>query len=500
MDDLIREVRQYRPADVLIQCRKLSLELAGRSEPLLMTVPSHLDRFGIERRIAVTLFYPALIVRISLLVGSRLGSGTLSDGRFLRILRIVSELYEPADGLVTLLQIFYEQGWYQKDIGRAIGRAIILYRDIPRELEYPRFDVEAEIQARLGLPVEDYFGIAFLLFALVFDPDKNPFFYPTIVRTARLNDRIQELLVPDKVRAFLKTASADQEQFRRIASEKSLVGTGLARYDYNPLFEAPLIEIDGSGFIAPVPDMLVWRIEDAPYWELRNHYRGVGAYNPFADFFGKEIFERYVGLQLMAAFPGSSVIPELRYPGPLGEMAGPDWVVILGEVGLAIECTVGSLSIAAMTGFDTALLESSLRDRYIRKINAIPQTIEDLGTRFSQYGIHKVKKWHRLLVYKEPLYTLPILREKYIDPAVSNNAKPYHLLSIEEFEDLVTLEASYGVARLLSEKEAAQNELNQSFREFLGNLGRQHGLNFANKLVKQAKDQFLSALVSDTLN
>lgn len=312
IDELRAEVRRYRPADVLAQCRNLSLQLARRrGQPLEIQIPPQIDKFGQSRTIRVAPYSVALITRLSLMEGSWLAPGELNDLRFRRLLRIVSELDDPAlTPQELLLRTWDEQAWYQRDITHTIGRGLIWYREIPKTLVAPEIDLPTAFEKHLGMSVDDFFGLAFLLFSIASSPNETPFQYFTTMRPRGLTKRATDLLGSDQVKAFLAASASTQAEFRKRAIAWNSETDGVGRYDMNPLVERPLISIDGSGHVAPIPDLLIWMVDEQPYWRLRDAYRGDGRKQPFAAFFGKQIFERYVG-DLLADQP-----PHARPPRP----------------------------------------------------------------------------------------------------------------------------------------------------------------------------------------
>ena len=81
-----------------------------------------------------------------------------------------------------------------------------------------------------------------------------------------------------------------------------------------------------------------------------------------------------------------------------------------------------------------------------------------------------------------------------IDSKVTKDARPYHLMSVEEFEDFVTVASAIGVEALFSEKNSTTVLQEQDFRTFIGDVGRRKGLDSANREVKGIQDAFFAKL------
>lgn len=489
LNDLRREVEQYRPVDVLIRCRAFALAWsADRSQPLRIELPRQLDRFGRDRTLAIAPWALALISRLSLIGGSELAPGTLDDRGFLRILRISTELYDDElDARSLLLRTAEEQIWYQRSLRKALGRALWMYSLVPRQTTVPSFDFTAEFVSEFGLDPENFVAIAFLLYSILSATLETPYQFLMTMDTSQLNSRARAVLSPDNLRLFLDAASADPERYREAAAAHSPLSRGLGRYDLDPLLDFPIIELPGHGNIAPIPDALVWFAEHGPYWRLRAASRGADAVQPFGTFFGKHIFEPYVGELLADRFGADALLSEddTQYQ----DGAGPDWIVRLGDTALAIEVTVGTVR----RGIEVDQLERFLDDRIGRRINALPEKIRKLSEARPELGLSDVRQWHRIVVTKEPLPWIPWIRGEFLDPKLAPGAAPYHLMDIEELEDLLAYEPNYGVAKLLADFESNPDP-EQDIRSRLSEFFKTTGNRLVPGRLVELQDEFFDSL------
>lgn len=492
LDELITSVRRYRPSEILKACHTYSLRCATQNHrPLDVSV----DEVGVTRVIRVAPYSLGLIARLALLHGSELVVGGLDERHFRRILAKVADLYEPMAAVPLLIRTGYEQGWYQEDIKRALARAVVMYRDIPATLDAPEFDLGAEFEALCGLSVDEFLGLSFLAFSKMSAPDGANVFLTT-VRPQSMPPQVTRLWTRDKLARLLSFCATDIAGYRSIAASNPAGRDASARYAFNPLFSRPIIDLGPGGHVAPLPDLLIWRAEWAPYWELREAHRQDGITNDFATFFGKEIFERYIGLQLEDSLSAARRFSEgeTSFRTGRGESAGPDWIAIQEDQGLAVECTIGSVPVVARTDGDVDQVERALRIHYAPRMNKLPEKVAQTTRMRRDLGLADVRRWHYVVVYKESIPFLGFLRPKLLDPHLSADGRSVHLMSISEFENLVAVEGTLGVMSLLQEKAANPAWQALEFREFLHEITVSRGVGAANQLLATAQNDFLSAL------
>ena len=462
LDQLRAEVRRYRPVEVLQLSRWLAMRL--RDEPTHLyefPIPREIDPAGRVGRVALNA--AALLARLSLVEGSSLAIESLDRHGALRLFGLIAGLYEPDEPVTLLINTWDEQAWYQRDLGHAFGRGLMWYREIPRMLDDPKIDIPTAFEAHLGMSVDDFFGLAFLIYSIVSSPAQTPYQYLTTLRPGVLGQRVQDLVRPEALTKLVDAMSVDQDGYRRLAAAHNFVSSGTGRYDFDPLRVRPIINIKGSGQIVPIPDLLVWFVDEQPYRLLRAAFRGNGRSNPFADFFGKEIFERYVGLLAAEQMPTARVISE-RETEYGGGRSGPDWIIVQGTVGIAIEVVIAEVS-QTPRGGELAALNKVIADSIAPRASKVPEKIEGLLRSRPDLRLDAVERWYRLVVTKSPLPWPAYMKPKLVDPVVAEHAQPFHLLGIEEFESLLASESEYGVTNVL--REAEQTEDSADFRTLL---------------------------------
>lgn len=464
IDDLISQVRKYRPADVLTRVAQWSSRLDDYvrkhgNRPMPVELPRHLSSGGLLQRIVVAHYQLALIAKLSLMEGHALGPGQMTDDTFLRLLRMVAELYDPkskVDAQTLIFRTIYEQAPYQEQTWQAIPRALLMYIDANEEIAEPEFEIDLEFRSNFGLSIEEFLTLGVAFYSQL---NADPVFYPLAGWHTDVQG-MREVLTRENVVAFLRLVGADQRRFKEKCSEVPSSGIEQGRYDFNPLFKYPLIDIGSGKYVAPLLYLLTWRLYHGPFHELADIYRGEGRDNPFRRFFGR-VFHEYVGLLLRDAMPGCDIAPEAGAPDP-----GPvDWLVRIGSAALAVECRAADLKLETKSSGDPARVEAELERVAIDTIARLPAKIGFLQEHASAYGLNGVDTWHSLLVVKEPLLPVPLTRA-LID---SKLEKPfaYHLLSIADFEQLVALHEIVGVENILAEKAHDHGEISKDFRTFL---------------------------------
>lgn len=460
LDELIAEVAQYRPSDVLSSVRDWSNKFEAHlkdqgNRPMFVKVPRHISHRGLEQQIAVTHHFLAMIAKLSLLNGHRLAAGTLTEDRFLRILRMATELYDPVDKGKPERMIFREiskQAPYQDDVWSPIPRALLLYRDAAARVPDAAFDIDAEFQAHSGLDVKTFLTLGFLLFAQ-FTSERA--FYPLVGWHATAEHvRELDILTRDKIEALLRLVAADQQRFKEESVRSSASGTGNDQYDWNVLFKHPTIDIGGGNHMLPIGRLLLYRVEDAPFYELADLHQREGVENRFRTFFG-EVFQEYVGLLLDDAFP-SQARPEAGTP-PV------DWLLRVGDDALLIECRMSEFTIATKSTGDFSHIENDLERIARDTIEKLPAKKEFLQAHASDFGLNGVQNWHYLVVVRKPLHPVTQVRG-WIDRLLATPV-PYHLLSVGDFEQLLALEED-GVEKVLADKAQSPEELSKDFRSF----------------------------------
>lgn len=459
LDELVGQLRQYRPADVLSSIRDWSDKFEDHlkdqgNRPMFVKLPKQVSYRGLDQQIAVTHHFLAMLAKLSLLNGHPLSPGTLNEDRFLRLLRMATELYDPADKGHAERMIFREiskQSPYQDDLWSPIPRALLLYRDAAARVANRAFDIDAEFQAHFGIDVKTFLTLGFLLYAQ-FTSERA--FYPLVGWHATAEPvRDLGILTRDNIEAMLRLVAADQARFKQESIQLSASGTGNDQYDWNVLFKWPCIDIGQGNHVLPVGRLLIYRVENAPFYELADQYQTGSQENAFRVFFGS-VFHEYVGLLVDDAFPSQA----------RAEAGSPpvDWLLRVGDDALLIECRTSEFTVPTKSVGDAKLVERDLERIARETIEKLPVKRAYLEDHAADFGLEGVQRWHYLVVVRKPLLPVPLVRA-WIDRQLTSPV-PYHLLSIGDFEQLLALQED-GVHKVLADKESPA-EMGKDFRTF----------------------------------
>ena len=222
-----------------------------------------------------------------------------------------------------------------------LGRTIFLYDEMIKDVKTPTFIKELvnfKFEEKFGLPLLDFIKIGFLLWAGSRNPGGMNREYFEIARR-------QEMPIPnDKiVQKCLEHVACDLYQFKTICMERELMEGDLHAYKFNPLFEYPIIrpwkgnhqeKTKDDKFIAPVPNLVLYRFTIGLYYQLFNTFK-----ESFSTAFGN-LFELYVGKLLeWCELPGKFLTEnDIKKYLPNYKGKKPDYVVFCDGGIILIEC------------------------------------------------------------------------------------------------------------------------------------------------------------------
>jgi len=205
----------------------------------------------------------------------------------------------------------------------------------------------------LGAPLMQAVGVAMLLYgsahanAGIFDPrwmDR-----PDFAEILRIVSRDDVLSVIDTV--FVNTF----EEYRAQAEIMPQLPF-LERYRVNPLTARPLIRLPDERLIAPIPQLILWKLSP-----LELYYQGIKRWKePFTRDMG-ELLEDYVGRQF-DALADAEVWPEVVYKVGKNEVKSVDWIIVFTNLVLLVEVKATRVPAPARAG------DPTLDNTYIRTL------------------------------------------------------------------------------------------------------------------------------------
>lgn len=221
-----------------------------------------------------------------------------------------------------------------------LGRTLYLYNEMIKDKNAPIFIKELvnhKFEEKFGLPLHDFINIGFTLFAGSLRPGGMDREYFETARKQNMNISNDEI-----VKKCLEQIACDPNQFKKECNDK-LLEEDFHAYKFNPLFKYPIIRPWKNGiqgkpkddkFIAPVPNLILYRFTTGLYFQLFDIYK-----LDFSKPFG-ELFEKYVGeLLVWCKLPGK-VLTENDIMALIPKYKGkkPDYVIFCEEGVIFIEC------------------------------------------------------------------------------------------------------------------------------------------------------------------
>ena len=426
-DEFGRDVAQYCPTALVQMCGNACRELERSDQT---------GRQGTlnGRNLIVTQHAFAELAMWAMRNHPHAGGKQPSRGDVIRLANNVYSIQDPflgteAGGIMNLVRALYEQAPYQEQLQYLIPRHIILYL----ESNPPRssFDLDNAFRKATSLTVKEFMTIGFVFYSAAL---AYPSFERGFVEKSQVKS-IKPYVSPEKVDAFLATASADFEIFRNLRLQEEKDAPGFGRYTFNPLLDRPVIKLSNGLLCVPVPRLLIYRITRGVYYDLMRACSQIQG-NPFLDWFGVA-FERYIGTLLKSAFGEDKVYSESRYGK--SEKAGPDWVVILGDSALILECRSGRLPQKIRSQADRTEVLKMVRRNIVSPANKIRGKIEGLQKGITRIPTGEVRSYVPAIVTYQEWYptpwTLDVAKQEL--KATSAGEFSFELMSVDDIEWLL---------------------------------------------------------------
>lgn len=340
-------------------------------------------------------------------------------------------------------QFPYQLGNYRNEV----ARAFVLFEEIAEAAKGDGFDIPDAFLKLSGLSVRDFMinGVAYWAQA------GKPIVAPMTTSVASLKD----ILTPEKQGKFLALTAADYSGFR-LCQEMQEKKPGFERFQFNCLNTYPLIKPDRfMQLLCPIPNLLLRRFTRGLYYYLLDEYSGGGKQSTFSAFFGKFIFERYVGDQLKSYFDPEKVLGERK----IGESdLSCDWIVVEDRFVILIECKTTGLTVRGKTFAETEQLTEDLKRRIVSGVKACERTRNAIES--GQPGLEGLagKQTINLVVLYDEVYLFnaPPYRN-IVEDELKKAGLPgvaYQVTPIAELEYTLPTLAKAGFGNLLSEKMA----------------------------------------------
>ena len=311
-------------------------------------------------------FIPAMVTKYAIL-NSNMHSGwfPIWNDDFIPIIKMITDysIYDPNfdlsdksfkekedDVASFLLKKIGSQSRLDVQVRNALSGTIYLYEEMAKDENAPPFIKElisVQFEKKYKVSISDFLKIGYLLFASSSKSTNKGGLTGEYFEKARK----QGISIPNNevIDNCLKQIACDQYQFRKICMENESKDDFYNSYKINPLLKFPIIRLwnpngqknlNTDRFIAPVPNLLIYRLTTGLYYQLFN--MNENEKEKFSMEFGK-LFESYTGVLLGWYKLPDKILSEneikKHIPGyKKRNIKIPDWMIFCEEGVILIEC------------------------------------------------------------------------------------------------------------------------------------------------------------------
>lgn len=346
-----------------------------------------------------------------------------------------------------LVRMSYEEFPFQIINHRAdIPRALILFEQLAESAAGAGFDVASAFREVTGLTVREFLFNGFAFWA-----NAGAGAIKTPLTTSIL--ALQDTLKPENQERFLSIVSTDYATFRKF-QDKQLIKDGYEKHQFNCLNSFPLIRTGRrSLLVSPIPLLLIRRITRGIYYYLQEAYSKGGDRNDFTQFFGKHLFEPYVGMQLRSLPLHTSLSDERDISR---SEKSCDWILTEGNAVTLIECKTLGLTARAKAFAETEIVTDDLRKRIVKAVHALARTKEAIDKGVAGFESLRGKTTRNLIVLYDEVYLFNSLLYREL---LQNDLKqeglentPFQVCSIAELEYAIPILGQTPLASMLDGK------------------------------------------------
>lgn len=377
-------------------------------------------------------------------------------------------------------------------------RSLLLFLDAAKSVAGDtggsHFDFEQEFQNLFGITLEEFTTVAFVAWTAAAAMPQG-FTGEYFAKAKR-----QGIKLPgdDVILAALTHLSADRVRMKETHEQLRQPDRRFRMYDQNPLLTHPILRpfkseryslTDSCTFIAPLPDLITYKLTTGLYYELKRA-RG----KDFTRWFGHP-FEAYIGELLRHSVPNGSLWSEraLRefYPTRLGK--APDWVVLDGSTCILVECKATEFYRDVVSKSDEEDILDNLEQtrKGIRQLYEFKQAI--LNTTPGLERFHNCSRILPLLVTLEPLYLMNGgWGREFIDEQLVAGGIPkfsWQILDMQSLEILQPhLKGGFGFGRALDMIGESDPD------HIIEKIAQSTGLAFKDSFMSQKFDELVARL------
>lgn len=323
------------------------------------------------------------------------------------------------------------------------AQPFMLYKKIPNILKgkCPKytFDIESAFFDLNGFSISDFIDVCFIIHSVAV---KNNHFTRAYLEKSREKLNVPEEITVSKI---VDSIAGDPEKLSTYYYKFRNDNRKYRMYDLNPLFLFPIVRpwshndrvpYSKDRMIAPVPNLIAYRMSTGVYYQLFNEYK-----TSFSDSFGI-IFENYVGWILKEAVYEEKIVHERTIRKSFPEEFGPvpDFVILDDDSVVLIECKATKFTRRALvTGKENYVIDSLKQlIKGLIQLGKFRKACIDKHPSLKMF--HKYKSFETVLLTIEPLYLInSVLFREMINEELSKEGVPkfdWIILSINELETL----------------------------------------------------------------
>lgn len=390
-----------------------------------------------------------------LLHASNLGVGTMNWGRFRCLSGMCVNLDDPiqhdpnwkhADPSGFFERMLAQQITPQRrNLIQKYGLALGLFRDVG-PVDWPKpYDVRADMEAELRIPLEQFMGMGHVTFALRTAKHQNNECIGTFkpMMLAEAFRKGIEFCVPEVWTPYLDRVSCTRDEFREISAAPiyNVQSHLFEQFGFNPLRRFPIINLGESRYLAVDPELVVERVTLGLFYDLFERDR-----TQFSERFGYA-FEQFIGQLLGSVCPSDRLWSAAEWERTTGQSKRQslklgDWAYVGDSCTVLLECKSLRPTLELTTyGSDRSLVDLTRRvAAALEQLIGHTQGIND--GKWEQSGLSKAPTVGVIVTYGK-FYTVngPFAR-KCIRKSIIDSGKiaiPFIVLSLDELDTALRL-------------------------------------------------------------
>lgn len=377
------------------------------------------------------------------------------------------------------IRLSYQQFPFQAGINYLIPRTLFLFDEIVNALPKDKIDIPKAILDIYGMTIKEIIVIGLGLFIKA-----GGYLDPSSIYN--IEGDLKRHFNKESVERLILTMTSDYKELRQ-AFDTEIEEDGAEQYSFNALRNSPIVKTDIDGLVIPVPIFIFEKITKGIYFGLMDYFRNESG-NPFLEFFGKEIFEKYVGI-LLSEVPKEKLISEFSYIQ--GDLS-PDWVILEDDAAILIECKTSGITKESKTSGDINLVQIDLKKRVI---HALEQLYSFKNKCIKENTFKNISKYYYVVVTFDRIYLsgTPAIKD-IIDKELSKKeiTIDYEILGIEELEILAPYIGKVKLRDILDQrKKETPSDFDVFFPKFLENnkIGE-----IKNQILRNKFDSFIKEI------